>query len=139
MQNHPIDQDEQQEFQRKAQEISQHILGSRNHFTDKPIEELEPEELETLVKEGFDKYALNYILSGNFNRYIESKRIDLTLSTSHPVRYIEEVQEVLQRQLDRYIEDLKRDCERYKEKIYENIRARQDEQRRRSETNPFPN
>ena len=139
MQTDQFQQQEQREFVRKADEISQHILSSRNQFTDKPIEELEPEELETLVKEGFDKYALNYILSGSFDKYIEHQQINLTLSTSQPVRHIEEVQEVLQRQLDRYIENLKRDCERYKEKIYENIRTRQDGEKRKKEGNPFSN
>ena len=139
MRTHPIEQYEQQEFERKAKAISQHILGSRNHFTDKPIEELEPEELQTLVKEGFDKCALNYILSGNFDRYIESEQVNLTLHTTQVVRHIEEVQEVLQHELNRYIENLKRDCERYKAKIYEHIRAHQDEQRRRNESNPFSN
>ena len=139
MRTHPIEQYEQQEFERKAEAISQHILGSRNQFTDKPIEELEAEELETLVKEGFDQYALNYILSGNFDRYIESEEVKLTLHTTQVVRHIEEVQEILQRELERYIENLKRDCEKYKAQIYENIRSRQDKQRRRSETNPFSN
>lgn len=138
MQTNPAEQYAQREFEQKVEEISQHILSSRNQFTDKPIEELEPEELETLVKEGFDKYALNYILSGSFDRYIENGQVKLTLSTSQPVRHVEEVQEVLQHQLDRYIENLKSNCEKYKAKVYENIRARQDEQRRRSEPNPFP-
>ena len=139
MRTHPIEQYEQQEFERKAEAISQHILESRNQFTDKPIEELEAEELETLVKEGFDQYALNYILSGNFDGYIESEEVKLTLHTTQVVRHIEEVQEILQRELERYIENLKRDCEKYKAKIYKNIRSRQDEQRRRSEANPFSN
>ena len=139
MRTHPLEQHEQREFERKVEAISQHILGSRNQFTDKPIEELEPEELETLVKDGVDEYALNYILSGEFDRYIESEEVKLTLHTTQGVRQIEEVQEILERELERYIENLKRDCERYKAKVYENIRAYQDEQKRKKEGNPFSN
>ena len=133
------EQQEQREFEQKAEAISQHILSSRNQFIEKPIEKLDPEELGSLVEDGFDEYALNYIIAGNFDRYIEYERIYLTLKTKRPVRRIEEVQKILERQLERYIEDLKRDCEKYKAKIYENIRAYQDAEKRKKEGNPFSN
>ena len=38
MRTDPLEQQGQWEFERKAEAISQHILSSRNQFTDKPIE-----------------------------------------------------------------------------------------------------
>ena len=139
MQRNPAEEHEQREFEKKAKAISDHILKSYNS-TEKPIKDLNPEELEALVKDDFDKYGLSYILSGSFDTHeVEYEKINLTLITKRAIRSIEEVKENLEHQLERYIESLKKECERYKAHIYKNIRAYQDEQRRGNEKNPFSN
>ena len=135
-------QEKEEELSRKAEAISEHIVNSRNQSfikTEVPIKDLNQEELKTLVEDRFDEYGLNYILVGNYDRNIKDKPINLMLNTSQPVREIAEVQEMLERRLEGYIGSLKRDCESCKAKIYQYLRAYQDEQKRKKEGNPFSN
>ena len=139
MHNEIYQQQRESEFEQKAEAISKRIIGRHNQFTvtETPIEEMTEEEIKNLVEEGFNDYALNYILVGDFDNYIRDQRIYLNLSTRQPVRHINEVQEVLEYQLEKYISDLQKDCDLCKAKMYEYLCAYQDEQNRKKAGNPF--
>ena len=135
-------QQREDELQRKAQAIAKRCVSRRSSqliTSEPPIEDLTEEELKNLVEKEFNDYGLNYILIEDFDRYIRDKQINLKLSTSQPVRDIAEVQEVLESQLEKYIRDLKSDCESCQAKMYEYLRAYQDKQKRKKEGNPFSN
>lgn len=140
MQHYDDQQRREEELQRKAQAIANRCVGRHSFLaSETPIEDPTEEELKNLVEKGFNDYGLNYVLIENFDRYISSKQINLDLSTSQPVRDIAEVQKVLEYQLEKYIRDLKSDCESCKAKMYEYLRTYQDEQKRKKEGNPFSN
>ena len=135
-------QQRENELQQKAQAIAERCVSRHSSqfvASETPIEDLTEEELKILVENGFNDYGLNYILIEDFDRYIRDKQINFNLSTSQPVRDIAEVQKVLEYQLEKYIRALKSDCESCKAKMYEYLRAYQDEQKRQKEDNPFSN
>ena len=124
--------------QEQAQKISDHIIEHRRELltVDTPIEDLNQEELTSLVNEGFDRYGINYIMFGNFNNG-GVKNIFLELKTEVRLQSMEQITKLLNRKFETYIKNFEEDCQTCKGLIYECLRAYQDEQKRKKQSNPF--
>ena len=124
--------------QEQAQKISDHIIEHRRELltVDTLIEDLNQEELTSLVNEGFDRYGINYIMLGNFNNG-GVKNIFLEFKTEVRLQSMEQVTKLLNRKFETYIKDFEEDCQTCKRLIYECLRAYQDEQNRKKQSNPF--
>ena len=123
----------QTEQEQRAEAISKHILKSNS-----PIENLNQEQLTSLVDKEFDHCGLNYIMVGNFNGY-GVHEVRLKLETNGPLHGIDEVTELVNREVKTYLGNLEKECQTYKNLTFSYLRAYQDEQKRKNETNPFSN
>lgn len=134
-----LEQQAQAKLEQQVQDISQRIMEKRSgDFGTGPIEDLSQDDLVKLVDTEFDRCGLNYVLLGNFDSY-GSTEIKLPLKTSGRLQNIDEVREILNSQVERYIRDLEKTCQKCKAIIFNHLRTYQDEQNRKKQKNPYSN
>ena len=127
----------QSRIEQNAEEIFDHIVSRHNRLMDvDPIEDLSEEELTTFLDKEFDRCGLNYILLRNFDSH-GSASIDLILETNTPFQSPDDVKVALKRSFDTYLRQFESDCQKCKAIIFDRLCVYQDQQRRKTQRNPY--
>lgn len=133
------EQQAQEKLVREARDISEHIIvRHKSLFGVDPIEDLNQEELTSLVDTEFNRCGLNYLMVGNFDGYGTSK-IPIELKTRESLQSINDVKELLNIEVDAFLSKLEQKFKECKAMIYDHLRAYQDEQNRNKQDNPYSN
>ena len=125
------------EIKKHASKICAEIIHTRSHLLgEKPLEDFSEEELKSLVDEEFRRCGLNLFLVGSLSD-LGKTSILLQLETKATLHSLDEVKELLKIQVEKYISDLKKNCQVCKKHIYDLLLEYQDKQKRKKKKNPF--